>query len=45
MTTVTIDKSSTKDVPEKYVTKARETLKRVEDGNAIVTPITDINAI
>jgi len=45
METVSIDESSPKDVPEKYVVKAREILQKVEDGNANVTPITDINAL
>jgi hypothetical protein len=45
MTTVTIDKSSTKDVPEKYILGARKTLQKVEDGSANVTPITDANAL
>ena len=45
MTTVTIDKASPKDIPEKYVLKAREILKKVENGSATVTPITDINAL
>ena len=45
MDTVSIDKSSPKNVPEKYIVKARKILQRVEDGNANVTPITDINAL
>ena len=45
MSTVSIDKSSPKDVPEKYVLKAQKILQRVESGNANVTPINDTNAL
>lgn len=45
MTTVTIDKSSTKDIPEKHILNARKILQKVEDGSTNVTPITDINAL
>lgn len=45
MDTVAIDKSSPKDIPEKHVLKARKILQRIEDGNAIVTPIDDVNAL
>lgn len=45
MTTVTIDKSSTKNIPEKYILSARKILQKVKDGSANVTPITDINAL
>ncbi|GGA95672.1 hypothetical protein [Agarivorans gilvus] len=45
MSTVSIDKSSPKDVPEQYVLKAKKVLQRVESGSANVTPITDRNAL
>lgn len=45
MATVTVDQSSPKDIPKKYIIGARKILKRVEDGNARVTPIADINAL
>lgn len=45
MSTVSIDKSSPKKVPEKYVLKAQKILQRVKSGNANVTPITDRNAL
>lgn len=45
MDTVVIDESAPKDVPEKYILKARQTLQRIEDGNANVTMITDANAL
>ncbi|WP_133468294.1 hypothetical protein [Paraglaciecola marina] len=45
MTTVAIDQSSQKPVPEKYLQKAQAVLQRVADGNANVTPITDMNAL
>lgn len=45
MDTVSIDKSSPKDVPEKYILKAQDILQRVESGNTIVTPITDSNVL
>lgn len=45
MKTVALDESSSKKVPEKYITNARKILKRVEDGTANVTPISDANAL
>ncbi|MEP0354187.1 hypothetical protein [Paraglaciecola sp.] len=45
MTTVAIDQSSQKPVPDKYLKKAQKVLKRVADGEANVTPITDSNAL
>ncbi len=48
MSTVTIDTSSPKEVPEKYVLKAQEILKWVESGSATrsrFTSITDSNAL
>ncbi len=45
MTTVAIDQSSPKEVPEKYIIKARKILNRVEAGTANAAPITDINAL
>jgi hypothetical protein len=45
MSTVSIDKSSPKEVPKKYILKAEKILLRVESGNANVTPITDDNAL
>ncbi|WP_416306261.1 hypothetical protein [Neptunicella sp. SCSIO 80796] len=45
MTTVAIDESSSKDIPEKYVLSARKILSRVKEGSANVTPITDSNAL
>lgn len=45
MNTVSIDESSPKVVPEKYTLQARKVLQRIEDGNANVTPIADINAL
>ena len=45
MTTVSLDTESPKDIPEKLILNARKILARVEEGNANVTPITDINAL
>lgn len=45
MKTVVIDEVLQKDIPEKYLKSARKTLKRVEDGNANVTQITDMHAL
>ena len=45
MTTVAVDELSPKDIPEKYIVGARKILKKVEDGNANVAAITDINAL
>ncbi|MFB1037278.1 MAG: hypothetical protein QMC38_18270 [Sinobacterium sp.] len=45
MKTVSMDALSPKDIPEKYILRAREILRRVEGGNVNVTPITDINAL
>jgi hypothetical protein len=45
MTTVSIDKSSQKEIPEKYRLEAKKILKKVEEGNANVTPISYINAL
>ncbi|MBV1928272.1 MAG: hypothetical protein KUG81_02015 [Gammaproteobacteria bacterium] len=45
MTTVAVDNTLQKKVPQKYIDSARQTLKRVSDGNAIVTPIYDSNAL
>ena len=45
MTTVVIDESSQKKIPEKYITDARKILKRVEEGDANVTLITDSHAL
>ncbi|MFT5083101.1 MAG: hypothetical protein ACI9Y1_001138 [Lentisphaeria bacterium] len=45
MKTIAVDKSSPKDIPEKYIISAKRTLEMVEDGSAIVTPITDDNAL
>lgn len=45
MTTVTIDNTSQKDIPEKYILEAREVLKGVEAGSIKATPITDTNAL
>ncbi|GAA4363960.1 hypothetical protein [Kangiella marina] len=45
MTTVTIDKSSQKDIPEEYILEARDILQEVENGNMEATPITEENAL
>jgi hypothetical protein len=45
MKTVSLDESSSKNVPEKYIIAARKILKRVEVGDANVTPISDVNAL
>jgi hypothetical protein len=45
MSTVAIDKSSPKEVPKKYILKAEKILRRVENGDANITPITDDNAL
>jgi hypothetical protein len=45
MKTVTIDKAVPKAIPEKVLVSVRSTLKRVEEGRANVTPITENNAL
>lgn len=45
MPTVTLDTSAPKEVPEKYILKAQEILKRVDEGTANVTAITDEHAL
>jgi hypothetical protein len=45
MTTVTLDEAAPKEIPEKYILGAQKTLERVRAGNAVVTPIADINAL
>lgn len=45
MKTVSLDESSSKPVPKKYVVAARKILERVETGDANVTPISGINAL
>lgn len=45
MTTVAVDESAPKSIPEKYINAARNMLKRVEDGNVNVTEINDTNAL
>ena len=45
MSTVAIDQSQPKEVPQKYILKAEKILQRVESGDANVTPITDDNAL
>lgn len=45
MTTVVIDQSATKPVPEKYIAKAKSILEQAESGKINVTPISDINAL
>lgn len=44
MDTVSIDNASQKEIPEKYIIKARKVLQKVENGSANVTPITDEHA-
>tara|TARA_Y100000766_G_scaffold278810_1_gene286099 strand:+ start:727 stop:1362 length:636 start_codon:yes stop_codon:yes gene_type:complete len=44
MTTIVKDEATSKPVPEKYVEEARGVLKRVADGNANVTRITEEHA-
>ena len=45
MPTVSLDESSPKAIPEKYISKARQILQKVENGTANVTPITDVSAL
>ncbi|MCD9459238.1 hypothetical protein [Marinibactrum halimedae] len=45
MTTIIIDESDPKPVAQKYISRAQRILKKVEDGTAIITPITDANAM
>ena len=45
MTTIAKDESKPKPVPEKYIVEARKVIKRVEDGNANVTRITEEHAL
>ena len=44
MTTVVKDEATSKPVPAEYVEEAKRLLKRVENGNANVTRITDQHA-
>lgn len=45
MTTVVKDETTSKPVPQKYIDEAKRTIKRVEDGNANVTHISEENAL
>ena len=45
MTTVIKDDVTSKQVPQKYVEEAKKILKRIENGNANVTRITEQHAL